>query len=597
MTMSIKTPLPMPFWLVITSLLVSVTLGLPSTALSHSSMFMDEFVLDESDGGAGLPYEEVQRLKQRFQAQGIPCINGNAGGYPCSNIDLMSFTPKEEMGGGSANLNDIWGWADSLSGKEYAIIGRMNGTSFVDVTEPSNPQYLGFLPSHDGGTDTWRDIKVFMNHAFIVADGSGNRSHGLQVFDLTELRSLSEPLTFTETAHHGGFGNAHNIAINEDTGFAYIVGSNKCSGGLYMVDISEPASPKYAGCFSSDGYTHDTQCVIYDGPDVEYQGQEICVGYNEDTVTIVNVEDKANPVQISRTGYDNARYTHQGWFFDDEHRVLIMNDELDETGLGHNTKSYIFDVTDLDQPQELGAYFGPTQAIDHNLYTKEGYVYEANYRAGLRILSGNDIEQGKLKEVAYFDTIPKSNSAQFSGLWSSYIHFVSGHVVVSDIANGLFVLKPNLDDQGPRLPSYCQVTGRGKYEGIGSVTVGDFSNTSEAHMTGYQDFTHKVISLAQDTEVAVALSPVFPKDGTYEEYWRIWVDLNFDGDFDDAGEQLFDSGYASDEPITGTLSLPKSARTGVNLRMRIGMRWNEGASACGTIDWGEYEDYSLTVKP
>lgn len=591
MAMPIKTPLTIPFWLAL------ACLGLPSTAFSHSSMFMDEFVLDESDGGAGLPYDEVQRLKQRFQDKGVPCINGNAGGYPCSNIDLMSFTPKEEMGGGSANLNDIWGWADSLSGKEYAVIGRMNGTSFVDVTEPTSPQYLGFLPSHDGGTDTWRDIKVFMNHAFIVADGSGNRSHGLQVFDLTELRSVTAPMTFTETAHHGGFGNAHNIAINEDTGFAYIVGSNKCSGGLYMVDISEPALPKYAGCFSSDGYTHDTQCVIYNGPDVEYQGQEVCVGYNEDTVTIVNVEDKANPVQISRTGYDNARYTHQGWFFDDEHRVLIMNDELDETGLGHNTKSYIFDVTDLDQPVELGAYFGPTKAIDHNLYTKHGYVYEANYRAGLRILSGNDIEQGKLKEVAYFDTIPKSNSAQFSGLWSSYIHFVSGHVVVSDIANGLFVLKPNIDDQGPQSPSYCQVTGRGKYEGIGSVTVGDFNNTSEAHLTGYQDFTHKVISLSQDTEVAVTLAPIFPKDGTYEEYWRIWVDLNFDGDFDDAGEQLFDSGYASDEPITGTLSLPKSARTGMNLRLRIGMRWNEGASACGLIDWGEYEDYSLKVKP
>lgn len=82
-------------------------------------------------------------------------------------------------------------------------------------------------------------------------------------------------------------------------------------------------------------------------------------------------------------------------------------------------------------------------AIDHNLYTKDGYIFEANYRAGLRILNGGAIRSGTLNESAYFDTIPGSDSAQFSGLWSSYIWFESGNIVVSDIGNGLFVLKPD----------------------------------------------------------------------------------------------------------------------------------------------------------
>ncbi len=55
-----------------------------------------------------------------------------------------------------------------------------------------------------------------------------------------------------------------------------------------MIDISTPSSPTFAGCFSDGtsglagmGYTHDTQCVVYDGPDTPYQGRELCFSANE----------------------------------------------------------------------------------------------------------------------------------------------------------------------------------------------------------------------------------------------------------------------------------------------------------------------------
>ena len=76
--------------------------------------------------------------------------------------------------------------------------------------------------------------------------------------------------------------------------------------------------------------THDAQCIIYAGPDTAYTGREICFAYNEDTLTIVDVTDKSAPVQISRTGYNNRQYTHQGWVTDD-HAWLLMDDELDES--------------------------------------------------------------------------------------------------------------------------------------------------------------------------------------------------------------------------------------------------------------------------
>lgn len=238
-----------------------------------------------------------------------------------------------------------------------------------------------------------------------------------------------------------GFGAAHNIAINEDTGFAYVLGSSQCSGGLYMVDISNPQLPEEVGCFSDDGYTHDAQCVTYAGPDTTYFGNEICVAYNEDSITIVDVTNKNLAQQISRTSYSQSRYTHQGWFFDDTHSFLIMNDELDESDLGINTTSHIYDVSDLDNPIEVGRYRGLTEAIDHNLYTRDNFIFESNYRAGLRILRADDIATGQLAEVAYFDSISCSNSPQFSGAWSSYIYFPSGNIVMSDIGFGLFVLE------------------------------------------------------------------------------------------------------------------------------------------------------------
>jgi len=373
----------------------------------------------------------------------VTCENGMARQYPCLKVDLMSFLPLDLIGGGEGA--DLWGWTDSQTGKEYALMTRTNGTAFVDISDAPNPVYLGNLPSHTGNS-LWRDVKVYQNHAFIVSDFNGN--HGVQIFDLTQLRTLTMATTFSETAHYGNIGSAHNIVINEDTGYAYVVGgssgTNRCGGGLHMINIQNPTQPTFAGCFSADGYTHDAQCVLYDGPDSDYQGQEICFNANADTLTIVNVQDKDNPTMLAREGYSGSSYTHQNWLTEDQ-RYLLINDELDERNNGHNTRTYIWDVSDLDNPTLSGLYTSDVASIDHNLYVHNGYVYEANYRSGLRILSTTDIANGNLSEVAYFDIYPLSDSPSYNGAWSVYPFFESGNVIVSGIEQGLFVLRPQLE--------------------------------------------------------------------------------------------------------------------------------------------------------
>lgn len=206
-------------------------------------------------------------------AQGavVKCVNGKAGPYDCKNVDLMAFVPHSTWGAGSGIAgNDIWGWTDPVTHHEYALVGLSKGTGFLDVTNPESPVYVGFLPCpgcafpvapvslHEGpgdhddprcsphehpgdpfsgsataraaeagffdggcsGDSSWRDIEVYADHAYI---GSEQAGHGLVVFDLRQLRTVTNPpVIFNETFRFTGLGNSHTITVNTETGFVFV---------------------------------------------------------------------------------------------------------------------------------------------------------------------------------------------------------------------------------------------------------------------------------------------------------------------------------------------------------------------------------------
>ena len=408
--------------------------------------------------GAGGSWREIAAVTDTISAvlpavagAEVKCQGGKARGFDCRDADLVAFLPKSAIGAKRGTLlNDLWGWTDSASGREFAIVGRTDGTSFVEVTDPANPTYLGDLPLHAGARpNIWRDIKVYKNHAFIVADGAG--PHGMQVFDLTQLLGVSTPQTFRETAHYDQIASAHNIVINEATGFAYPVGNSMggttCGGALHMVDIREPAKPKFAGCFADPslgmqrtGYTHDAQCVVYHGPDTRYHGRELCFTSSEIALGIADVTDKAKPRAVSTAAYPNVAYAHQGWLTDD-HRYFFLDDEGDElAGTAPRTRTVVFDLTDLEDPVVAKEFYGTTAASDHNLYVKGRYMYQSNYVAGLRVVDVSDPVNPV--EVGYFDTVPVGdNLPGFSGSWSNYPYFKSGVVAATSMREGLFLVR------------------------------------------------------------------------------------------------------------------------------------------------------------
>ena len=399
------------------------------------------------------------------EARGLPaivgqevlCVDGKAGIFPCDNVDLISFLPVADMGGGrGVTANDVWGWTDPESGRNYVVQGLRDGTAFVDVTDPLRPVFVGKLPKTAASpASLWRDVKVYDHFAMVVADASG--PHGVQIFDLHRLREFDgEPIMFSEDVHYDGTYSTHNLEINEESNFVYAVGNSAggetCGGALHMIDMEDPRNPTFAGCFQPPGPggravgTHDTQCVTYRGPDDRYTGREICFSSNGAAFSIGDVTDKRNPVPVALATYPNLAYTHQGWL-DEEQRYFYMNDEGDEDGgLVEGTRTLVWDIQDLEDPILVTEYITDNPATDHNLYIVGDVMYQSNYRSGLRVVDISERETPKA--LGYFDTVPWGADDGMGdivsgaiGSWSNYPFFASGIVAVSSSKEGLFLVR------------------------------------------------------------------------------------------------------------------------------------------------------------
>ncbi len=396
----------------------------------------------------------IHRIGSALQPE-ARCTDGMMDEFPCTNMELVAHMSVDELGGARGVwVNDVWGWTDPETRRDYALVARRDGISFVEVTDPSAPRLRGNLPRTVGSPPSvWRDVKVIDHYAYVVSDGAG--AHGMQVFDLARLRAVGEePIDFAPDTTYHEILSAHNVVADTASKFLYIVAANgggrTCGGGLHMVDAREPLRPAFAGCYhdtaspGSRGYTHDAQCLVYDGPDARYRGRQICVGSNESEINIADVTDKASPVTLSRMSYPNVSYAHQGWF-DEEQRYFFMNDELDElAGNVTGTRTIVWDLTELDDPVVASEYIGPVRASDHNLYVVGNRMYQSNYGSGLRVLDISD--RTRPREIAFFDSAPYNrdepgHSAGQSGAWSNYPFFDSGVVIFTSVREGLFIMR------------------------------------------------------------------------------------------------------------------------------------------------------------
>ncbi len=444
---------------------VSHIIGMPIEHRADLSKMGFALLQDEKIHTIALSSKEQRVLSSYHamtkQVEGpAACESGKAGNYTCKNIDLLSHIPLQEFSTNPRAANDIWGFRDQNDNREYALIGLYNGTAIVDVTDAEHPREVGTV---SGNGSTWRDVKVYQcldqptqryrSYAYVTTEAS----QGLQVIDLTQLPTsvrLVTTLNDFSSAHNVYLANTDYASGGELDGFdaqLFIAGANKNNGGHRVYDLHDPLLPTLR-TVSDAGYMHDgssfvlndaraSQCAAGHNP------CEVYIDFNENTVDIWDITDKASPVRLSSTPYQGASYTHSGWWSADKNYVFIQ-DELDEQKLGLNTTLRTLDIHNLRSPSVVVSYTGPTRAIDHNGFTKGNRYYISNYERGLTVL---DVSNPKAAiEVGHFDTysIPEDNTANFNGAWGAYPYLPSGNILVSDINYGLFVLRDRTNPVG-----------------------------------------------------------------------------------------------------------------------------------------------------
>jgi choice-of-anchor B domain-containing protein len=408
------------------------------------------FVVVDANG-APLPRIERQKIL-------VPtaCSNGLAGNFPCHNIDYLAQVQLGEIPGQPTSASEIWGFVDADDNREYAILGHRNGTAVYDVTVPATPVLVGNVP---GVPSLWREVKALQvrqpdgthrAYAYVSTEGAGG---GLQIIDLSNVPasvSLANTITHFSTSHTLYVSNinyATNVALPGAQPFLYIAGANIGGGAFRIYDLTNPVNPVLVTPSPPTGYMHDsvsmlitdnrtTQCANAHNP------CEVLVDFNETSVDLWDVTEKTAPVRLSTTTFPTATYVHSGWPTENN-RFVVVHDELDELRRGLRTQIYTLDVGDLRTPNMVTSYTGGTTTTDHNGYTVGNRYYVSHYKRGLVIFDVSNPQA--LAEVGSFDTYlsPSANSAGTDGAWGTYPFLPSGTLLVSDIENGMFLLRRN----------------------------------------------------------------------------------------------------------------------------------------------------------
>jgi len=439
-------------------------------------------------------------------------------GLAQENVTFLSQVPLNQFSLSPSAGNDIWGFTDA-NGVEYAIMGTRNGTAVFDLSDPSNPVEVGSI---SGPPNTWRDIKVytvndtpgsFEAYAYVTTEASGA---GVQIIDLSDVpNGIKLANTYT------GLSSAHNVFMepNATDPYVYILGANIAGGGVVVLDVTDPINPTQIGAwnffYAHDFYMGDHWAdPAYDGTDI---GLAFCGGNN---MSVIDFSDKTNPQTIDNYTYPNIGYVHSGWVSQDGRYVFVC-DELDEQNQGINTTIRVIDLIDMENPELVFTWTGPTGAIDHNAFVKGGFLHLSNYRRGYTILDISD--PLNVEHYGFYDTYPSSDSAQFNGAWGVYPYYESGIVAISDIEAGLFILRPDID------PGFDIQLDRSTL----STCVGTSSQSVTITTTSILDFqqpiTLTLTGLPAEVSPVFSTNPVVPGQST---------ELTFDVDAGAAIETL-----------------------------------------------------------
>lgn len=350
------------------------------------------------------------------------------------NLNPRPTQPLSQFGSRYASC---WGWT-APNGREYAILCCVTGTSFIDITDTNNVVEKDFIP---GSTTPWREVKTYQNYAYVVTDNMGN---GLQIIDMSYLPDsvhLVKTWTFT------GYTQAHTIT--QEGRFLYLSGGNASSnGGIRVVDLLDPVNPVRRGQYTTR-YVHD--CYVKN--DTIYAAAMFSNRYvildarNKDTVKLIKEFQNLPSFSL----------THNCWTTDDRKYLITTDESQNPPGAVK-----IWNIQNYDNITYVNTIRPsvpmPSNSIGHNVFIKGNLLIVSHYEAGIRFYKIGNLPN--FTEVAYYDTYPSADSAEYRGNWGAYPYFASGKIISSDMQTGLWITIPDT--------TTTDITGN-------SLTVSDYS--------------------------------------------------------------------------------------------------------------------------
>jgi choice-of-anchor B domain-containing protein len=294
-------------------------------------------------------------------------------------------------------------------------MGVTGGTTIIDVTNPSTPIEVSFIPGSLAPPYEWREIKTHSHYAYVVSEGTGSGA-GMQIIDLSNL-PVSATLAATYT---GTFTRAHEIFIAD--GYAYVVGTSL--GGMHILDLANPTNPVQVGYYGASGYVHD----VHVWNDTAYVS-------SADTYDLVSVSNKSNPQLISQSAAIPGIYAHSGWLTEDR-RYFIACEEFNVIDL---TVWDLQDRTTWDLV--VPSWQMPGTSPIHNVFVLGNYAHISYYKEGYVVLDISDPTNPQF--AGQYDTYPGSGGGTYNGAWGVDPYLPSGNTIISDMSTGLYICKFN----------------------------------------------------------------------------------------------------------------------------------------------------------
>ena len=286
--------------------------------------------------------------------------------------------------------------------------GPPAGLAIWDVTDPSNPSELGFLPTgrisrgvHEFTVgqrgDRWYAYLAVWNSE--ITDGPGD----LRIVDVTDPRQPFDVADWGARRDAGlpvGAGAQcapvcrgaspqaalHSVALSPDGRTAYL---SYWDLGVIVLDVSEPDTPRWLGRFAepqvAEGNTHSIS-IAHDGKLALVADETFGPPWGR--LRLVDVQDPANPVQVgsfdtpeSAAGTPGEQYAHT------LHNPLVDDRDPNRAYLAWYADGIrLLDISDASRPVEITSWVPPRGGMIWNVAFMGDLLLAGDINHGLFVL-------------------------------------------------------------------------------------------------------------------------------------------------------------------------------------------------------------------